>query len=118
MERVRVRPFLIALAFACLAVAAPAQAATKRCSSVTGHPGGSATWKIDQIRVTAGFSCKRARSNIRTWVGFGGMMDNPQALAPWRCQFSGTRPSCKLRTTLGGTKPLRTYRLRFRIRSV
>ena len=89
----RVSPFVIALAFACLALASPAQAATKRCSPVTGHPGGNATWKIDQIRVTSGFSCKRARSNIRTWV-------------------------CTLRTTLGGTKPKRTYRLRFRIRNV
>ena len=84
---------------------------------MTGHPGGRATWKIDQIRVTAGFSCKRARSNIRTWVGFGGMMDNPDALAPWRCRF-GTRPRCTLRTTLGGTQPIRTYTLRFRIRNV
>jgi hypothetical protein len=117
MERVRVSLFVIALACACLALASPVQAATKRCSSVTGHPGGSATWKIDQIRVTSGFSCKRARSNIRTWVGFGGMMDNPEALAPWRCRF-GTRPSCTLRTTLGGTKPMRTYKLRFRIRNV
>ena len=72
---------LIALAVACIVGASPAEAATKRCSPVTGHPGGRATWKIDQIRVTDGFSCKRARSNIRAWVGFGGMMDNPDALA-------------------------------------
>jgi hypothetical protein len=114
---VRVPLFVIAAACACSALAAPAQAATKGCGSVTGHPGGSATWKIDQIRLSTGFSCKRVRSNIRTWVGFGGMMDNPRALAPWRCHF-GTRPRCSLRTTLGGTKPLRTYKLRFRIRSV
>jgi hypothetical protein len=112
-----VRARILALAFAGLVCASPAQAATKHCSSVTGHPGGSATWKIDQIRVSTGFSCKHARSNIRTWVGFGGMMDNPRALAPWRCRF-GTRPRCTLRTTLGGTKPVRTYKLQFRIRSV
>jgi hypothetical protein len=117
MERVRVPLLLIALACMCAALATPAQAATKRCSPVTGHPGGRATWKIDQIRLTTGFSCKHARSDIRTWVGFGGRMDNPRALAPWRCRF-GPRTRCTLRTTFGGTKPLRTYRLRFRIRSV
>jgi hypothetical protein len=110
--------FCIALAVACIGLASPAQAATKRCASLKGHPGGSATWKIDQIRVTTGFiTCKRVRSNIRTWIGFGGMMDNPRALAPWRCRF-GARPRCTLRTTRGGTHPLRTYRLRFRIRNV
>jgi hypothetical protein len=113
---VRAAAFLIALALGCIVLASPAQAATKRCSSVTGHPGGSATWKIDQIRLTVGFSCKHARSNIRTWVGFGGMMDNPKALAPWRCRF-GTRPRCTLRTSFGATKPMRTYKLRFRIRN-
>ena len=117
MERVRVPVFAIVAAFACLVLASPVHAATKRCPSLTGHPGGNATWKIDQIRVTAGFSCKRARSDIRTWVGFGGMMDTPQALAPWRCRF-GTRPRCTLRTNFGGTKPMRTYKLRFRIRNV
>ena len=117
MERLKVPLVLVGLAVACVVGASPAEAATKRCSSVIGHPGGRATWKIDQIRVTAGFSCKRARSNIRTWVGFGGMMDNPNALAPWRCRF-GTRPRCTLRTILGGMKPIRTYTLRFRIRNV
>jgi hypothetical protein len=117
MERVRLPVFAVVLASACLALASPVQAATKRCSSVTGHPGGSATWKIEQIRVTAGFSCKRARGDIRTWVGYGGMMDNPQALTPWRCRF-GTRPRCTLRTNFGGTKPMRTYTMRFRIRNV
>ena len=102
--------------FACLVLVSPAHAAVKRCSSLTGHPGGSATWRIGQIRVTAGFSCKRVHSDIRTWVGSGGMMDNPRALAPWRCRF-GTRPRCTLRTSFGGTQPTRTYTLRFRIRS-
>ena len=108
---------LVVAAIAFAVIVTPAQAATKRCASVKGSPGGSATWKVDQIRVTKGFSCSHARRNIKTWIGFGGMMDNPRALAPWRCKF-GTRPSCTLRTSAGSTQPLRTYRLRFRIRSV
>jgi hypothetical protein len=117
MEPVKTLSFWIALAFAGVVLASPAQAATKHCASVTGHPGGRATWKIDQIRLTSGFSCKAVRSNIRTWVGFGGIMSNPRALAPWRCRF-GTRTRCTLRTSFGGTKPLRTYKLRFRVRNV
>jgi hypothetical protein len=57
------------------------------------------------------------RSNIKTWIGFGGMMDTPKSLAPWRCNF-GTRTSCTLKTSAGSTQPTRTYRLRFRLRSV
>jgi hypothetical protein len=69
------------------------------------------------MRVSQRFSCKRARQNVRTWIGFGGMMDHPRALAPWRCSF-GARVRCRLRTSFGGTKPLRTYRLRFRIKNL
>ena len=108
---------LLLAAIAAVVMAAPAQAATKRCSSVTGSPGGNATWRVDQVRVTKGFSCKQVRSNIKTWIGFGGMMDTPRALAPWRCNF-GTRTSCTLKTNQGSTQPMRTYRLRFRLRSV
>ncbi len=109
---------ILVLALIAFAVAAaPAQAATKSCARVTGSPGGNATWRVDQVRVTKGFSCKHVRSNIKTWIGFGGMMDNTRALAPWRCRF-GTRVSCTLKTNEGGTQPMRTYRLRFRLRSV
>ncbi len=44
-------------------------------------------------------------------------MDTPRALAPWRCNF-GTRVKCTLKTNAGGTQPMRTYRLRFRLRGV
>lgn len=106
-----------ALAFTALAAPAPADAAMQGCRGVTGHPGGTATWKVYNIRLTKGFGCKRARRNIRTWIGFGGMMDHPRALAPWRCNFTG-RVRCRLRTSFGGTRPMRTYRLRFSIRNV
>jgi hypothetical protein len=89
----------------------------KSCDAVKGHPGGSATWRVHHIRLTQGFSCRSARKNIRTWIGFGGMMDNSRALAPWHCSF-GPATRCRLRTSFGGTKPMRTYYLRFRISSV
>jgi hypothetical protein len=108
---------IAALLFSGPAAATPASAAMKSCHSVTGHPGGSATWRAHHVRLSTGFSCRRARRNVKTWIGFGGMMDNPRALAPWRCEF-GTRVRCRLRTSFGGTKPTRTYRLRFRIKSV
>ena len=111
---------LLASAIAALALAAsaaPASAAMKRCDSVKGHPGGSATWKVHDIRLSRRFACKDARQNIRTWIGFGGMMDSPRALAPWRCTF-GARTRCRLRTSFGGSRPMRTYYLRFRIKSV
>jgi len=108
---------LAALVFFGFAASANAAPALQRCAKVTGKPGGSATWQVHHIRLTQGFACKRARKNIKTWIGFGGMMDNPRALAPWRCEF-GARTACRMRTTFGGTKPLRTYRLRFRIKNV
>jgi hypothetical protein len=114
--RVLLASTVAALAFLA-AAASPASAAMKRCDSVTGHPGGSATWKVHDIRLSPRFACKHARQNIRTWIGFGGMMDNPRALAPWRCNF-GARTRCRLRTSFGGTRPMRTYYLRFRIKSV
>ncbi len=113
---------LLVAAIAGLVVAAtvtptPAHAAMKRCASLSGHPGGTATWRIDRIRLTKGFGCSAARKDIKTWIGFGGMMDNSRALAPWRCRF-GVQPRCTLRTNRGSTQPLRTYRLQFRITGV
>ena len=108
---------LLLVAVAATVTPAPAHAAMKSCARVTGHPGGNATWRIDRIRLTEGFGCSRARKDIKTWVGFGGMMDNPRALTPWRCNL-GPRTRCTLKTTFGGTKPMRTYRLQFRITSV
>jgi hypothetical protein len=97
---------------------ASADAALKHCHKVTKRVGGSpVTWTAHHIRLSHGFKCKDARSNIRTWIGYGGMMDNPRALAPWRCNFGGDRNRCRLRTSFGGTRPLRTYRLRFRLRN-
>ena len=60
----------------------------KSCRSVTGHPGGNATWRAHHIRLTKSFKCRDARQNIKTWIDFG------------------------------GTKPMRTYRLRFRIKNL
>jgi hypothetical protein len=108
---------IAALVLTALTAPAPAAAAMQGCRSVTGHPGGNATWKVHHIRLTKGFGCRRARQSIKTWIGFGGMMDHPRALAPWTCEF-GPRTRCRLRTSFGGTKPMRTYRLRFRIKSV
>jgi hypothetical protein len=113
----RIAIVAVALAVTTMAAPASADAAMKGCSAVKGRPGGDAVWRAHHIRVSNGIKCKRARQNIRTWIGFGGMMDHPRALAPWRCKF-GVRPRCKLRTSFGGTKPMRTYRLRFRIKSV
>ena len=94
--------------------ATPATAAPNICRPFTGEPGGNATWRIHQIRLTTGFSCRDARGNIASWIGFGAMMDSPRALPPWTCAF-GTVVRCRLRTSFGGTRPERTYRLRFRI---
>jgi hypothetical protein len=111
------RRLLVFVPLLLFAAPASADAAMKRCDSVTARVGGSpVTWKADRIRLSTGFRCKAARSNIRSWIRFGGRMDNPRALAPWRCRF-GARNACRLRTSFGGRKPMRTYRLRFRLQN-
>jgi hypothetical protein len=108
----------LALSTAVLATPASADAAMKRCHRVKQRVGGSpVTWTAHHIRLSRRFRCRDARRDIRTWIGFGGMMDNPRALAPWRCNFGGTRNRCRLRTSFGGTRPMRTYYLRFRLRN-
>jgi hypothetical protein len=116
MRRLIALPTLALLA-ALLAPPASADAAMKSCHRVKQRVGGSpVTWTAHHIRLSRRFRCRDARSNIRTWIGFGGMMDNPRALAPWRCNF-GARNRCRLRTSFGGTRPMRTYYLRFRLRN-
>lgn len=106
---------LLAVA-ATLTAAAPATAATKGCRSVTARVGDAPVrWTAHHIRLTRGFRCRDARQNIRTWIRYGGYMDHPRALAPWRCNF-GRRNRCRLRTSFGGTRPERVYYLRFRLR--
>ena len=119
MSSRRLTAVLSALALAAVAAPASASAATpmKSCKPVTGRPGGTAIWRAHHIRLTQGFSCKKARRNIRTWIGFGGYMDNSRALAPWTCSFD-TPIRCRLRTSFGGTKPMRTYRMRFDIKNL
>jgi hypothetical protein len=74
----------------------------------------------DHIRVTKSFKCKDVRSDVRRWLADGapGGPTNRE-LRPWTCKF-GMKPGsarqrvrCKLRTSFGGTRPLRTYRMRF-----
>jgi hypothetical protein len=45
-------------------------------------------------------------------------MDTPRALAPWTCPSFGDPVRCRLRTSFGGTKPMRTYRMRFYIKNL
>jgi hypothetical protein len=89
---------------------APASAAaTKSCRSVSGKAGG-----VDRVRVSRGFSCANARSDIGNWLSFV----DERGPRPWTCRSSGAsvqRWSCRLRTSFGGTKPERTFRLTFRL---
>jgi hypothetical protein len=75
----------------------------------------------DHIRVTKSFPCRRARKAIRRWLrdGAPGGPTNRE-LRPWTCDFENKMIGmwrmpirCKLRTSFGGTRPMRTYRLRF-----
>ena len=43
-------------------------------------------------------------------------MTDKHTLVPWTCEF-GNRVRCRLRTSFGGTRPERVYRLRFRLRN-
>ena len=43
-------------------------------------------------------------------------MTDRHTLIPWTCEF-GNRVRCRLRTSFGGTRPERVYRLRFRLRN-
>ncbi|MDO8210269.1 hypothetical protein [Conexibacter sp. CPCC 206217] len=81
----------------------------KSCKSVSGRAGG-----VDQIRLTKTFACPDARQNIGSWLTF---VDS-RGPRPWTCTHRGASVSywrCHLRTSFGGTRPLRLYRLNFRL---
>jgi len=93
--------------------ASPAAAAAKSCDPVKAKIGGtSVVWKAHRIRLSEGFRCKDARQDIRSWIGLGGYMTDSKSMPPWTCQFDA-RITCRLRTSFGGTRPERTYRLSF-----
>lgn len=109
---------LILVAAATGILAAPASARTTKGCPPPIHV---KRWgSADHIRVTKSFPCKLARQSIKFWLqdGAPGGPTNRE-LKPWRCNFhlqgQGFRGPirCKIRTSFGGTKPLRTYRMRF-----
>jgi hypothetical protein len=108
---------LAAVAVLALPVAAASARTTKGCPPPISH---DRFGTADHIRVTKSFPCRRARRAIRRWLreGAPGGPTNKE-LRPWTCDFrnklTGFRMPirCKLRTTFGGTRPRRTYRLRF-----
>lgn len=86
-----------------------AAAKTKSCRSVSGRAGG-----VNQIRVTRSFSCREVRTTIGVWLNLF-QQSGPR---PWTCTYRGatiSRWRCHVRTSFGGTRPLRTYRLTFRL---
>jgi len=98
-------------------VATASARTTKGCPPSIHHK----RWgSADHIRVTKSFPCKLARQAVRFWLADGapGGPTNKE-LRPWTCDFNskltGYRAPirCKIRTSFGGTKPLRTYRMRF-----
>jgi hypothetical protein len=100
-----------------LPAAAPAQAPLKACAGLRDAEEG----KIFRVRLSRGFSCSDARLNLRSWLGFGAPMTvgRPDVPGGWRCgppSAFGTyiRYRCRLRTSFGGTRPERTFRLVFR----
>ncbi|HST40105.1 MAG TPA: hypothetical protein VLK58_11375 [Conexibacter sp.] len=91
------------------AASAAAAAPMKSCKSVSGRAGG-----VDQIRVTKSFSCREARRSIGGWLNLFQQSGPP----PWTCTSRGAsvmRWRCRVRTSFGGTRPLRLYRLNFRL---
>ena len=115
------RVALILIASAGAVLAAPAATAAARTTKGCPHPIHVKRWgSADHIRVTKSFPCKLARQAIRFWLqdGAPGGPTNRE-LRPWTCDFhsklTGYRAPirCKIRTSFGGTKPLRRYRMRF-----
>ena len=109
---------LIGVAAALGILASPASARTTRGCPPPIHV---KRWgSADHIRVTKSFPCEFVRGDIKRWLkdGARGGPSNRE-LKPWTCNFHlkyhGYRAQirCKLRTSFGGTKPMRTYRLRF-----
>ena len=100
-----------------LAAPAGAHAELRLCKGLTVPVGGApVTWKVSKVRLTEGFACKDARRDVRNWIRGGGYMTDKHTLVPWTCEF-GNRVRCRLRTSFGGTRPERVYRLRFRLRN-
>jgi hypothetical protein len=93
---------------AALVVVAPASAATHLCQSFSARAGG-----VDQIRVTDGFTC----ADVMQTLGFWANRPDRYGPPPWKCTRRGGSVAhwkCHIRTSFGGTRPLRTYRLSFR----
>lgn len=115
------RPALAPAAAATLLVAGGAApsaadaAQTKSCPAFQKRLGGQdLTWRVQSIRLTRGFRCQDAKRDISSWIGFGARSSTPKSLTPWTCTFDA-RIRCRLRTSFGGSRPMRTYRLSFRI---
>lgn len=101
-----------------LAPAAPA-APRKVCKPVSDRTYG----KSDRIRVSRGFKCRDARRSIKGWYAQGAStregLPGPVDIPGWSActgRISGGYPriSCRVRTSFGGTRPERTYRMTFR----
>ncbi|MET0685833.1 MAG: hypothetical protein ABW060_10995 [Solirubrobacteraceae bacterium] len=102
---------------ALLAAPAGAHAELRFCKGME-VPVGDApvSWKVSKVRLSEGFACEDARRDVRRWIRGGGYMTDKHTLIPWTCEF-GNRVRCRLRTSFGGTRPERVYRLRFRLRN-
>lgn len=115
------RPALALAAAAALVLAGGAApsaadaAQTKSCPTFQKRLGGQdLTWRVQSIRLTRGFSCRDAKLNVSSWISLGAKSSTPKSLTPWTCTFDA-RIRCRLRTSFGGSRPMRTYRLSFRI---
>ena len=112
----RLLPLVIAGALL-IAVVAPAaaRAELRNCAGLEARVGDApVTWEVRHVRLTRGFACRDARRDVRRWIRGGGYMTDKHTLLPWTCEF-GARVRCRLRTSFGGTRPERVYRLRFRL---
>ena len=92
---------------AVLVAAAPASAELRGCKGVSGRAGGAG-----KITLTKTFACADARRDVKWWLDG---IDN-HGPKPWTCTHRGASVAkyrCRLRTSFGGTKKLRTYHLRF-----
>jgi hypothetical protein len=100
-----------------LAVPSGAHAELRSCKGLQARVGDSpVAWRVSKVRLTEGFACRDARRDVRRWIRGGGHMTDRHTLIPWTCEF-GNRVRCRLRTSFGGTRPERVYRLRFRLRN-
>jgi hypothetical protein len=105
----------IAVAVTCGPIGVAQAASYKSCGPAIKH---KRFGKAVRIRVTKRFPCRYARDSIRNWLRGGA--STQYGMEPWNCRIPYRRLGtyrdlvrCQIRTSFGGTKPLRRYRLGF-----